>query len=48
MSQGTMTKAAREAFLAALHVGILAVDEPGSARLRPERWRTFDFGKLYG
>jgi nitroimidazol reductase NimA-like FMN-containing flavoprotein (pyridoxamine 5'-phosphate oxidase superfamily) len=29
MSSGSMTKAEREAFLADVHVGVLAVDEPG-------------------
>ena len=30
-----MTKAEREAFLADVHVGVLAVDEPGRGPLQP-------------
>lgn len=38
MASGAMTKAEREAFLADLHVGILAIDEPGRGPLALPIW----------
>jgi hypothetical protein len=39
-----MTKAEREAFLADVHVGVLAVDEPGRGPCAIPVWYTYDDG----
>ncbi len=41
-----MTKAERETFLAAVHVGILAVDEPGRGPCALPVWYTYDGGVI--
>src|SRR4051794_1634537 len=43
---GTMTVTEREAFLADLHVGILAVDEPGRGPLAMPIWYLFRDGQV--
>ena len=42
MADGAMTKAEREAFLAEVHVGVLAVDEPGRGPLNVPIWYLVD------
>ena len=42
MADGAMTKAEREAFLADVHVGVLAVDEPGRGPLNLPIWYLVD------
>ena len=42
MADGSMTKAEREAFLADVHVGVLAVDEPGRGPLSLPIWYLVD------
>lgn len=42
MARETMTKAEREAFLADVHVGVLAVDEPGRGPLSVPIWYLLD------
>lgn len=44
MASGVMTKEEREAFLADVHVGILAVDEPGRGPLALPIWYQFTDG----
>ncbi|MCB0981908.1 MAG: pyridoxamine 5'-phosphate oxidase family protein [Ilumatobacteraceae bacterium] len=44
MASGVMTKEEREAFLADVHVGILAVDEPGRGPLAMPIWYQFTDG----
>lgn len=41
-ADGSMTKAEREAFLAEVHVGVLAVDEPGRGPLALPIWYLVD------
>jgi hypothetical protein len=41
-----MTKAEREAFLADVHVGVLAVDEPGRGPLSLPIWYLVDDGEI--
>jgi hypothetical protein len=41
-ADGSMTKAEREAFLAEVHVGVLAVDEPGRGPLNLPIWYLVD------
>ena len=38
MADGTMTRSEREAFLADVHVGVLAIDEPGRGPLALPIW----------
>ncbi|MEQ1786906.1 MAG: pyridoxamine 5'-phosphate oxidase family protein [Acidimicrobiales bacterium] len=42
MADGAMTKSEREAFLADVHVGVLAVDEPGRGPLSLPIWYLVD------
>ena len=42
MADGAMTKAEREAFLADVHVAVLAVDEPGRGPLSLPIWYLVD------
>jgi nitroimidazol reductase NimA-like FMN-containing flavoprotein (pyridoxamine 5'-phosphate oxidase superfamily) len=44
MATGTMTKAEREAFLAGVHVGVLAVDEPGRGPCAIPVWYAYEDG----
>ena len=44
MASGHMTKAEREAFLADVHVGIIAVDEPGRGPLALPVWYSYADG----
>lgn len=46
-TSGAMTSAEREAFLADLHVAVLAVDEPGRGPLALPVWYVFDDGALW-
>lgn len=46
MATGHMTKAEREAFLADVHVGVLAVDEPGRGPLSLPIWYDVDDGDV--
>jgi len=46
MADGAMTKAEREAFLADVHVGVLAVDEPGRGPLSLPIWYLVDVGDI--
>jgi hypothetical protein len=46
MAEGAMTKAEREAFLAEVHVGVLAVDEPGRGPLSLPVWYLVDDGEV--
>ena len=43
---GTMTVAERESFLAAVHVGVLAVDEPGRGPHALPVWYLYDDGEV--
>lgn len=44
MAQGSMTKAERDAFLADVHVGILAIDRPGRGPLALPIWYQYQDG----
>ena len=44
MAAGAMTVAEREAFLTDVHVGVLAVDEPGRGPLALPIWYSYDDG----
>jgi PPOX class probable F420-dependent enzyme len=46
MAQGSMSKAEREAFVAGVHVGVLAVEEPGQAPMAVPIWYSVDSGDL--
>jgi nitroimidazol reductase NimA-like FMN-containing flavoprotein (pyridoxamine 5'-phosphate oxidase superfamily) len=46
MAVGSMTKDEREAFLAEVHVGILAIDEPGRGPLAMPVWYLFEQGEI--
>lgn len=46
MAEGSMTKAEREAFLADVHVGVLAVDDPGRGPLALPVWYVVDDGDV--
>lgn len=46
MADGTMSKDEREAFLAEVHVGILAVDEPGRGPLAMPIWYLWEDGAV--
>jgi nitroimidazol reductase NimA-like FMN-containing flavoprotein (pyridoxamine 5'-phosphate oxidase superfamily) len=46
MAAGSMTAAEREAFLADVHVGVLAIDEPGRGPLALPVWYQFEDGKV--
>ena len=46
MAAGSMTVAEREAFLADVHVGILAIDEPGRGPLALPVWYQVEDGKI--
>jgi nitroimidazol reductase NimA-like FMN-containing flavoprotein (pyridoxamine 5'-phosphate oxidase superfamily) len=46
MTDGTMTREEREAFLAGVHVGILAIDEPGRGPLALPIWYVYEDGAL--
>jgi len=43
---GTMTREEREAFLAAVHVGVLAVDDPGRGPHALPVWYLYDGGEI--
>jgi nitroimidazol reductase NimA-like FMN-containing flavoprotein (pyridoxamine 5'-phosphate oxidase superfamily) len=43
---GTMTRPEREAFLAAVHVGVLAVDEPGRGPHALPIWYLYEDGEI--
>jgi nitroimidazol reductase NimA-like FMN-containing flavoprotein (pyridoxamine 5'-phosphate oxidase superfamily) len=45
-SQGSMTRAEREAFLADVHVGVLAIDEPGRGPMSAPVWYLYDDGAV--
>ncbi len=44
MSTGAMTRGERENFLAGVHVGVLAIDEPGRGPLALPIWYQYDDG----
>ena len=44
--QGWMTRAEREAFLAGVHVGVLAIDEPGRGPLALPVWYEYKGGDV--
>jgi PPOX class probable F420-dependent enzyme len=46
MTSGAMTRAEREAFLAEVHVGVLAVEEPGRGPLALPIWYLVDDGDV--
>ncbi len=46
MATGSMTKEEREAFLAGVHVGVLAVDEPGRGPLAVPVWYLYEHGEV--
>lgn len=46
MAIGPMTKEEREAFLADVHVGILAIDEPGRGPFALPIWYVFEDGEV--
>jgi PPOX class probable F420-dependent enzyme len=46
MATGSMTREEREAFLAEVHVGILAIDEPGRGPLAMPVWYQFADGEI--
>ena len=46
MAEGSMTRDEREAFLADVHVGILAIDEPGRGPLALPIWYQFEDGEV--
>ena len=46
MAEGSMTKAEREAFLAEVHVGVLAVDQPGQGPLALPIWYLVEDGDV--
>jgi PPOX class probable F420-dependent enzyme len=46
MATGSMTKVEREAFLADVHVGVLAVDEPGRGPLNVPVWYLYEDGQI--
>jgi nitroimidazol reductase NimA-like FMN-containing flavoprotein (pyridoxamine 5'-phosphate oxidase superfamily) len=41
-----MTRAEREAFLAEVHVGVLAIDEPGRGPLASPIWYAYENGEI--
>ena len=45
-SEGAMTRAEREAFVAGLHVGVLAVDEPGRGPHALPVWYLYEDGEI--
>lgn len=46
MAEGSMTRAEREAFLADVHVGVLAVDQPGRGPLALPIWYLVEDGDV--
>src|SRR5437879_489037 len=46
MAEGSMTRAEREAFMADLHVGVLAIDEPGRGPLASPIWYVYENGEV--
>ncbi len=46
MAAGSMTREEREAFLADVHVGILAIDEPGRGPLAMPIWYLYENGDV--
>ena len=46
MATGSMTKEEREAFLADVHVAVLAVDEPGRGPLAMPVWYLYEDGQV--
>ncbi len=46
MAEGSMTRAEREAFLADVHVGVLAVDDPGRGPLTLPIWYLVEDGDV--
>lgn len=46
MAEGSMTRAEREAFLADVHVGVLAVDDPGRGPLTLPIWYLVEDGEV--
>ena len=46
MAVGSMTREEREAFLAGVHVGILAIDEPGRGPLAMPIWYLYEHGEV--
>jgi nitroimidazol reductase NimA-like FMN-containing flavoprotein (pyridoxamine 5'-phosphate oxidase superfamily) len=46
MATGSMTSAERDAFLADVHVGVLAVDEPGRGPLALPVWYQYEGGEI--
>jgi hypothetical protein len=46
MTDGHMTKAEREAFLADVHIGVLSVDEPGRGPMSLPIWYLVDDGDV--
>ena len=47
MTRGTMTRSEREEFLAGVHVGVLAIDEPGRAPLAVPIWYRYEGGEVF-
>ena len=46
MAEGSMTRAEREAFLAYVHVGVLAIDQPGQGPLALPIWYQVEDGDV--
>lgn len=46
MATGSMTREERDAFLAGVHVGVLAIDEPGRGPLALPVWYEVDDGRV--
>src|SRR5690242_2798142 len=46
MAEGSMTRAEREAFLADVHVGVLAIDEPGRGPTAVPIWYQYEHGDV--
>ncbi len=46
MAEGSMTRAEREAFLADVHVGVLAIDQPGQGPLALPIWYQVEDGDV--
>jgi nitroimidazol reductase NimA-like FMN-containing flavoprotein (pyridoxamine 5'-phosphate oxidase superfamily) len=46
MAEGSMTRAEREAFLADVHVGVLAIDEAGRGPMAVPIWYQYESGEV--
>jgi nitroimidazol reductase NimA-like FMN-containing flavoprotein (pyridoxamine 5'-phosphate oxidase superfamily) len=47
MSEGSMTRAEREAFLSEVHVGVLGIDEPANGPLLSPIWYAYEDGAIH-